>query len=70
MPAFASPVLMNPGNQEWPWHARPESGMDFEGNTLLAGTDVKLNPTLNIMRGVRLIAIETRRLVQRWIRRG
>jgi hypothetical protein len=43
MPAFASPVLMNPGNQEWPWHARPESGMDFEGNTLLAGTDVKLN---------------------------
>jgi hypothetical protein len=38
MPAFASPLLMNPGNQEWPWHARPEIGMDGQGNTVPART--------------------------------
>jgi hypothetical protein len=38
MPAFASPLLMNPGKQEWPWHTRPESGMDGQGNTVPAET--------------------------------
>jgi hypothetical protein len=38
MPTLASPLLMEPGNQEWPWHVRPESGMDGQGNTVPAGT--------------------------------